>query len=82
MKDEALFTYYRGRGRMQVVPRNARGWASLLIYMAIILAPTLPMALLGDDISLWIVIAYVLLTLVITIPVSYTHLTLPTKRIV
>jgi hypothetical protein len=67
MNDEALFTYYRGRGRMQVVPRNTKGWVSLVIYLAIILAPTLPMALLGDDISPWIIASYLLLTLVITI---------------
>lgn len=67
MSDNPWFNYYRGRGRMQIVPRNGRGWASLGALMAIILAPTLPMAMLGDSISPWLIAAYVALTLVVTI---------------
>ena len=67
MADEPLFNYYRGGWQMQLVPRNGKGWASLAIFMVVILAPTLPMALIGDDISLWLVGVYVLLTIVVTI---------------
>ena len=67
MSEEPLFNYYRRGWQMQIVPRNGKGWASLAALMATVLAPTLPMALIGDDISPWLVGAYVLLTVVVTI---------------
>lgn len=27
--EEPWFTYYRGRGKMQITPRSAKGWAAL-----------------------------------------------------
>ena len=66
MSDDAWFNYYRGRGKMQIVPRNAQGWASFAALMVVILVPALAMTTLGDDISPWLVVAFVVLTLMIT----------------
>lgn len=67
MPDEPWFNYYRRGWQMQIVPRNAKGWASLAALMAIILAPTLPLSLLGDAISPWLIVAYVALVIVLTL---------------
>ena len=39
--DEPWFTYFRGRGKMQVTPRNAKGWAALVSFVLVLTGPAL-----------------------------------------
>ncbi|UUR07194.1 hypothetical protein [Sphingomonas glaciei] len=39
--DDPWFTYYRGRGRMQITPRNAKGWAALVAFVGVVTGPAL-----------------------------------------
>ena len=34
--DDPWFTYFRGRGRMQVTPRNGKGWAALAAFVLVV----------------------------------------------
>ena len=51
--DEPWFTYFRGRGRMQITPRNAKGWAALILFVVIISVPSFFIERLLDR-SLWL----------------------------
>jgi hypothetical protein len=63
--DEAWFTYFRGRGKMQITPRNGKGWAALAAYVAMVVMPA---AFLGPvrERSLWLLVPYLTLLAVLT----------------
>jgi hypothetical protein len=64
--DDYLYTYYRGRGRMKIVPRNARGWAIFALYMAIVIVPLAAILGVVDKVGPWWPVSYVVLMLVVT----------------
>nr|WP_314446271.1 hypothetical protein [uncultured Sphingomonas sp.] len=39
--DEPWFTYFRGRGRLQITPRNAKGWGALVSFVLVIAGPAM-----------------------------------------
>lgn len=55
--DDPWFNYFRGRGKLQIVPRNAKGWAATLMLAAGIAAPTLAMSSLIET-SPWLLVPY------------------------
>jgi hypothetical protein len=58
--DEPWFTYFRGRGKMQITPRNAKGWATLVLFVLLV---SVPAVLLGPMLerSLWLLVPYLVL---------------------
>jgi hypothetical protein len=63
--DEPWFTYFRGRGKMQITPRNAKGWATLVLFVVLV---SVPAVLLGPMLerSLWLLVTYLALVAVLT----------------
>lgn len=57
--DDPWFTYFRGRGKMQITPRNAKGWAALIAFILLITAPgaLLPLLLKRGP---WLLLPYLL----------------------
>lgn len=41
MMDGPWFTYFRGRGKMQITPRNAKGWAALVAFVGMVSGPAI-----------------------------------------
>ena len=39
--EDPWFTYERGRGRHRLSPRNGKGWAAFLAFLAALLVPSL-----------------------------------------
>lgn len=39
--EEPWFTYFRGRGKMQITPRNAKGWVALLSFVLVVSGPAI-----------------------------------------
>ena len=65
MMDEPWFTYFRGRGRMQITPRNAKGWMALLGFILLVTLPGigLPWGLRRSE---WLIVPYLVLVAMIT----------------
>jgi hypothetical protein len=63
--EEPWFTYFRGRGRMQITPRNAKGWAALILFVVLVSVPAI---LLGPMLerSLWLLVPYLALLAALT----------------
>ena len=55
--DDPWFTYFRGRGRLHVTPRNAKGWAATLALVVVITLPALAMPWLLEK-SPWLLIPH------------------------
>ena len=51
--NEPWFTYLRGRGRMRIAPRNAKGWAALIAFVVLVTVPSLFIDRLLER-SLWL----------------------------
>ena len=60
------FTYFRGRGKMQITPRNAKGWAALVVYVVLIAVPA---ALAGPYLerSLWLLMPFLAFLAIMTV---------------
>ena len=41
--DDPWFDYFRGRGRLQIIPRNAKGWAATILFIVGIMIPVVAM---------------------------------------
>ena len=39
--DDPWFTYFRGRGKLQITPRNAKGWATLIAFVGVVSGPAI-----------------------------------------
>ena len=65
MMEDPWFTYFRGRGRMQITPRNAGGWAALLGFILLVTLPglALPLALQRSE---WLIVPYLVLVALLT----------------
>jgi hypothetical protein len=63
--EDPWFTYFRGRGKMQITPRNAKGWAALILFVVLV---SLPAILLGPMLerSLWLLVPCLTLLAVVT----------------
>ena len=61
--DDPMFNYFRGRGRLQVVPRNGKGWAATALFVVAITLPAAAMPWLLD-ISPWLLVPHFALILV------------------
>lgn len=64
--DEPWFTYFRGRGRMQITPRNAKGWAALVGFILLVTAPALLLETMLEQ-SLWLLAPFLALLAAITV---------------
>lgn len=66
MMDDPWFTYFRGRGKMQITPRSGKGWAAVIAFTLAVTVPAfgLPWAI-GR--SPWLLVPYLLLTLLLTV---------------
>ena len=64
--DEPWFTYFRGRGRMQITPRNAKGWAALVVFVLLVSAPAFALELILER-SPWLLAPYFALLAVLTV---------------
>ena len=60
--DDPWFNYFRGRGRLQVTPRNAKGWAATIAFVIAITAPAFAVRWLVE-ISPWLLVPYFALLL-------------------
>ena len=60
--DEPMFNYFRGRGRLHVTPRNAKGWAATAALIVAITLPALAMPWLLA-ISPWLLVPHFALIL-------------------
>ena len=56
------FTYFRGRGRLQVTPRNAKGWIATLVFGVAIALPALAVPWLVEA-SPWLLAPHLALIL-------------------
>lgn len=63
--DEPWFTYFRGRGKMQITPRNAKGWATLILFVVLVSVPAIVLGPLLER-SLWLLVPYLALVAVLT----------------
>lgn len=66
MTDDPWFTYYRRGWHMQIVPRNAKGWAALVAFIAIVAAPAFLIGPLLES-TPWLVVPYLAGILLVTI---------------
>ena len=64
--DDPWFTYFRGRGKMQITPRNGKGWAALIVFVLLLTAPALLLPWLVE-ISPWLLVPYLVLITAIVI---------------
>lgn len=64
--DDPWFTYYRGRGRMQITPRNAKGWAAVIAFVVMITLPALALEWVIAR-SPWLIVPYVAVMLLLTV---------------
>ena len=60
--DDPMFNFFRGRGRLQIVPRNGKGWAATALF---VLAITLPAAAMPWllEVSPWLLVPHFALIL-------------------
>jgi hypothetical protein len=45
--DDPWFIWVKGRGTLRITPRNAKGWASLAVFVAGLIGPVLALPLFG-----------------------------------
>lgn len=64
--DDPWFTYFRGRGKMQITPRNAKGWAALIVFILLVTAPGIGLPFLLER-SQWLLVPYLVFILALTI---------------
>lgn len=64
--DDPWFTYFRGRGRMQITPRNAKGWAAVVVFVVLITLPALALEWAIAR-SPWLIVPFVAVMLLLTI---------------
>ena len=64
--DDPWFTYFRGRGRMQITPRNAKGWAAVVAFVVLITLPGFAMEWAIAR-SPWLIVTLVIVMLLLTI---------------
>ena len=60
--DDPWFTYFRGRGRLHITPRNAKGWIATAVFIVAISAPAFAMPWLMA-ISPWLLVPHFALIL-------------------
>ena len=60
--DDPWFNYFRGRGRLHVTPRNAKGWLATILFVVGITLPALAVPWLVV-ISLWLLVPHFVLIL-------------------
>ena len=65
MMEDPWFTYFRGRGRMQITPRNAEGWAALLGFILLVTLPGLALPWVLQR-SQWLIVPYLVLDALLT----------------
>lgn len=63
--DEPWFTYFKGRGKMQITPRNAKGWAALIAFVILVTVPSIFIDRLIER-SLWLLVPWFGLLAVLT----------------
>lgn len=63
--DDPWFTYVRGRGRMQIAPRNAKGWAALIVFVVLVTVFSIFIDRLLER-SLWLLVPWFALLAVLT----------------
>ena len=64
--DEPWFTYFRGRGRMRITPRNGKGWATLIVFLLSVTLPGLALPLLLQR-SGWMLMPYLTFVLLVSV---------------
>ena len=60
--NDPMFTYFRGRGRLHVMPRNGKGWAATIAFVVAITLPALAMPWIIET-SLWLLVPHFALIL-------------------
>ena len=60
--EDPWFTYFRGRGRLHVTPRNAKGWAATIIFILAITLPAFALPWLVER-SPWLMVPHFALVL-------------------
>lgn len=63
--EDPWFVYFRGRGKMQITPRNAKGWAALAGFVILVSVPSYFIGPLFDH-SLWLIAPYLILLAALT----------------
>lgn len=63
--DEPWFTYFRGRGKMQITPRNAKGWAALILFVILVSVPAILFEPMLER-SLWLLVPFLVLLAILT----------------
>lgn len=58
--DDPWFTYFKGRGKMQISPRNGKGWIATIVFVVLVSAPSLLLAPFLER-SLWLLAPFFLL---------------------
>ena len=56
MTEDPWFTYFKGPGKRQIVPRNGKGWAALVLFILALLLPT-PFVILYARQAPWLAFA-------------------------
>ena len=60
--NDPWFNYFRGRGKLHVMPRNGKGWAATIVFIVAITLPALAMPWLMA-ISPWLLVPHFALIL-------------------
>lgn len=64
--DDPWFTTYRGRGKLQITPRNGKGWAALVGFIVAVTLPSLGVGWLVER-SAWLLVPFLAFILLLTI---------------
>lgn len=56
MTEERWFTYFKGPGKRQLVPRNGKGWVATILFILVLLLPT-PLVIVFAERAPWIAFA-------------------------
>ncbi len=71
--EEPWFTYYKGRGRRQMVPRTAQGWSLTVAFVVAVSAPGIIVAVTQQLWILWVMIPWMLMSLLVFLRVAMSH---------
>ncbi|GAA4009253.1 hypothetical protein GCM10022280_02590 [Sphingomonas swuensis] len=63
--EDPWFTYFRGRGRIQITPRNAKGWATLVGFVVLVSVPAIFLSPLLNR-GLWMLVPFLTLLALLT----------------
>jgi len=61
--DDPMFTYFRGRGRLHVTPRNGKGWAATIAFVIAITLPAVAVPWIIET-SVWLLIPHFALIMI------------------